>query len=232
MKKKILSIALVAVLAITAIGSATVAYFTDSSTATNVITSGKVDIILDEAEVEYDEDTYEWTALEDRTEEGVAYDNVYPGAVLPKDPTVHNVGTMDAYIRVKVAFPVFTDNAQADVASVGSLLAIGAEDFVLGNFDSYNLEALFEGFDADLWTVEQTAYDLPLFGTPGNIIELTFTLNEKLAAGDEVVLFTAVNVNPAIEQSINVQMDITAEAVQAASFADVDAAFAATFDAE
>lgn len=47
MKKKILSLCLVAVLALTAIGGS-LAYFTDTDNATNTFTSGKVDIDLEE----------------------------------------------------------------------------------------------------------------------------------------------------------------------------------------
>lgn len=230
MKKRILTLALVAVLALVAIGGATLAYFTDESTATNVITSGNIDIKLDEAKVEYNEDDYTWTALEERIETGVEYENVYPGAVLPKDPTVYNEGSMDAYVRVKVAFPALTDNWAAETAGIGSLLAIEGKDFALGNLETYNLKALFADFDDEAWTVEQTVF-APFFVSKGDtILELTFTLNEKLEAGDEVTLFTAVNVNPEIESALKVQMNVTAEAVQAANFADAEAAFNATFD--
>lgn len=46
MKKKILALALVVVLAVTAVTGATLAYFTDTDEATNTFTSGKVDITL------------------------------------------------------------------------------------------------------------------------------------------------------------------------------------------
>ena len=48
MKKKIVSIALVLCLALVAIAGASLAYFTDTDDATNVFTSGKVDITLNE----------------------------------------------------------------------------------------------------------------------------------------------------------------------------------------
>ena len=77
-KKKILTLALAALIAVTAITSASVAYFTDTGTARNVFTMGNVNITLDEAPV----DEF--------------------GAVLDKDPTVHNTGSNSAYVRATV----------------------------------------------------------------------------------------------------------------------------------
>lgn len=231
MKKKILTIGIAVIIAITVITGASIAYFTDTDKATNVITSGKIDIKLDEAEVEYDEQLNIWVEKVDGERvHGNKYENVYPGAVIPKDPTVYNIGTMDAYVRVKVAFPVVSDNAQADFTAVGNLFAIDADNFVFGDPDTYNLEALFEGFDASKWDVEQTAYNMPFFGTPDTILELTFTLKDKLAKDSSVTLFEAVNVNPEIEETFGITMEVTAEAVQATTFDSAEAAFAATFD--
>lgn len=83
MKKKILALALVVVLAVTAVTGATLAYFTDDDAATNTFTVGNVQIELTEPK---------WKAAED----------VYPGQVLDKDPTVENTGANRCYVRVKV----------------------------------------------------------------------------------------------------------------------------------
>lgn len=50
-KKKIITLALVAIVAITAIASASLAYFTDTKTADNTFMIGNVKITLDEAPV-------------------------------------------------------------------------------------------------------------------------------------------------------------------------------------
>lgn len=50
-KKKLITLALVAIVAITAIASASLAYFTDTKTADNTFTMGNVKITLDEAPV-------------------------------------------------------------------------------------------------------------------------------------------------------------------------------------
>ena len=91
-KKKILALALVAVIAVTAIAGASLAYFTDTKTAENTFTMGNVKIVLDGTDITNPEG--------DRVTRN-AYD-VYPGAVVTKDPIVHNTGKNGAYIRATV----------------------------------------------------------------------------------------------------------------------------------
>lgn len=84
MKKKIISLCLVAALAVVAIAGTSLAYFTDKDAKTNTFTLGNVDIELTEKN---------WAA---------------PAAAVPdveyaKDPVVTNIGENDAWIRVDVA---------------------------------------------------------------------------------------------------------------------------------
>lgn len=88
MKKKILALCLVVVLAITAVTGATLAYFTDTDADTNVFTVGNVDIDL--TEPKWDE-----TGSKEAEE-------VYPGEALAKDPTVTNNGANPCFVRVSV----------------------------------------------------------------------------------------------------------------------------------
>ena len=92
MKKKILALSMCIALAAIAIVGASLAYFTDTKTATNTFTMGNVQIKLDE------------TNVNDPKGDRVASNeyNVYPGAVVTKDPIVHNVGQNAAYIRATV----------------------------------------------------------------------------------------------------------------------------------
>ena len=83
MKKKIISLCLVAALAVVAIAGTSLAYFTDKDAKTNTFTLGNVDITLTEDH---------WAA---------------PTAAVPdveyaKDPVVTNIGEKDAWIRVDV----------------------------------------------------------------------------------------------------------------------------------
>ena len=95
MKKKLMAIALaVCVVAVLAAG-ASLAYFTDKTeAANNTFTMGNVKITLDETDLTKDGDS--------RTAEGNTYENLYPGMEMVKDPTVHNTGRNDAWVRVIV----------------------------------------------------------------------------------------------------------------------------------
>ena len=71
----------------------TVAYFTDKDDVKNVFTVGKVDITLDEEGAEENEDgSY-----------GQTYENVVPGEVYPKAPTITvEEGSLESYVRMIV----------------------------------------------------------------------------------------------------------------------------------
>ena len=91
-KKRFVAILLcVTLVALAAIG-ATFAYLTDTKTVDNTFTMGNVAIKLDETNVN-DPEGARVTSN--------AY-NVYPGAVVTKDPIVHNTGKNAAYIRATV----------------------------------------------------------------------------------------------------------------------------------
>ena len=88
MKKKILALCLVLALALTAIGGATLAYFTDTDDATNTFTVGNVSIDLTEPK-------WDASGSADAPE-------VYPGEPLAKDPTVTNDGANPCFVRISV----------------------------------------------------------------------------------------------------------------------------------
>lgn len=91
-KKRFVAILLcVTLVALAAIG-ATFAYLTSTATVNNTFTMGNVKITLDETNVNDPEG--------DRVTSNEY--NVYPGAVVTKDPIVHNTGKNAAYIRATV----------------------------------------------------------------------------------------------------------------------------------
>lgn len=90
--KKIVAIVLAMVLVAVAAVGATMAYLTDTKSVTNTFTMGDVKITLDETDVK--------NPTGGRVTSN-AYD-IYPGAVVTKDPIVHNVGKNGAYIRATV----------------------------------------------------------------------------------------------------------------------------------
>ena len=85
MKRKIVAIALVAILALVAVVGATLAYFSDKETTTNVFTVGNVEIELTETK---------WAG---------EVTDVFPGQKLEKNPCVKNVGANPCFVRIKVS---------------------------------------------------------------------------------------------------------------------------------
>lgn len=88
-RKKSLVVMLAAVALVATVGiGATLAYFTDSDEATNIVTTGNVDISLLE---------------NNEVSTGLEFDDVLPGQTLEKDPkVVLNPESADAFVRVKI----------------------------------------------------------------------------------------------------------------------------------
>ncbi len=103
MKKKIVSLALVASLLALVIVGGTLAYFTDTESANNTFVVGNVDITLSESN---------WTAPE----------AAVPGITYAKNPVVTNTGINDAYVRLKVTFDNYADFVAAGVTDLRTLL--------------------------------------------------------------------------------------------------------------
>lgn len=95
-KKIISAIGVISIIAVASIG--TIAYFTDSDTATNTFTVGSVHITLDEAKVNEVGDP-----VDDTTR---VYENEYhllPGEEYVKDPMLHiEAGSANCYVYVTV----------------------------------------------------------------------------------------------------------------------------------
>lgn len=92
-KKVLMAVASTALVAVVGIG-ATLAYFTDQAEAENIVTMGHVDIDL--TEKSEDEDSV-------MIEDGLRFDNVMPGDVISKIPTITVAeDSQDAYVRMKM----------------------------------------------------------------------------------------------------------------------------------
>ena len=221
MKKKIISLCLVVALGATAVIGGTLAYFTDTDEATNTFTVGNVDIVLDEAPVSREGD--EWVAdnQADRVKENT-YEDIFPGATLPKDPTVHNVGSYGAFVRVKIT----TDfNKLAGMQADKQLFNDETKDGDLTKILN---------IDAENWAFVDYEVDFD-----ARTVTYTYNYNTELAAKtDTTAVFTKVSVPAFITNEDvtayglnNFQINVVAEAIQADGFANVAAAFAA-YDAE
>lgn len=109
MKKKILSIALVVCIAITAIAGATLAYLTDTAQDTNTFTVGNVKI--EQYEKDRNGADYEDQKLYPIVNDYKDGNGYHMGAnYVDKIVTVKNTGTEDAYIRTHLAIPAALDD--------------------------------------------------------------------------------------------------------------------------
>ena len=107
MKKKILALAMAAIMLIVAVVGGTLAYFTDSEQQTNEFAIGNVQIDLYE-DVKQDDGAdkviiAETTLGKDTDENpGIKYENIQPGHVMTKIAHVENTGENDAYVALVI----------------------------------------------------------------------------------------------------------------------------------
>lgn len=197
MKKKITAIFLCVALVAIAIVGASLAYFTDSKKATNTFTMGNVHIKLDETNVN--------DPTGDRVTENTY--NTYPGAVVKKDPIVHNTGANAAWIRAKVEVKGWVTNRTK------------YPNYVAGELED-SLTYLIDGLGEHWSVVTATAAN-------GDV---TFVLkyDTQLASkADTTAMFQQVKV-PAglVDTDVFGQITVTAEAIQTDGFDTWEAAFA------
>lgn len=218
MKKKILALSMCIALAAIAIVGASLAYFTDTKTATNTFTMGNVKIKLDETDIK--------NPKGDRVTSNEY--NVYPGLVVDKDPTVHNTGKNGAWVRAIVTIEngmnwlgLYNDNVWT---------APQEEAF----------EALINNTLGKDWVIEDIAYDMSSQDHPTSDFVATLKYTKILGAGEDTsAMFSKIafpakmtgnDVTTRIAQNGEFGIDVVAEAIQADGFTTWDAAFAA-FDA-
>lgn len=213
--KKIVAIVLaMALVAVAAVG-ATMAYLTDTKSVTNTFTMGDVKITLDETDVK--------NLTGDRVTSN-AYD-IYPGAVVTKDPIVHNVGKNGAYIRATV-----------NVSNWMNLVAAYYPDFNV-TFPNEGYEAalnLLVGELGEGWSVVGVERgDVFTIGQ----FDAKFVLKYDgiLAPGaDTTAMFQTVTIPAGIDNANTEsfkEVKVVAQAIQAEGFNTWEDAFAA-FDAK
>lgn len=141
MNKKTLALVLAMVLVFTAAIGGTIAYLTSTSEVKNTFTVGGIDMDLWETEV--DPETWEEDPNEATTDANT-YEDIYPGAELPKDPTV----TIEANSEACYLF-VSVENNLPGVA----LFTVDSADWTAvatnGNKTLYKYNAIVAESDAD-----------------------------------------------------------------------------------
>ena len=226
MKKKIIAFALVACLAMIAIAGASLAYFTDKDEATNIFTSGKVDITLNEV---FDATTAQ----------------LIPGVDIEKDVTISlSDDSVETYVWYTYAIPAVLDN---DDASKNVIHVNHAGRNWLGYQDNqrYWADGQTTATPADqCWIVDyEVKKNVEIDGVLYNVYTVLY--NGTLEAGEETTIgMTKVYCDTKVDfnnetgkytikgQEIgydlnNVKIIVTAYGIQAATFETVQEAYAA-----
>ena len=218
-KKRFVAILLcVTLVALAAIG-ATFAYLTDSKTVKNTFTVGDVKIKLDETNV---------NAPEGDRGTSNTY-NVYPGAVVTKDPIVHNTGKNGAYVRAVVTIEDGMNWLGLYNENVWTAPQEAAFNAMINN-------TLGEG-----WELVDIAYDMSGPNHPTSDFVATLKYTKVLEAGkDTTAMFSQIafptkltgkDVTTRIGQNGEFGINVVAQAIQADGFENWVDAFAA-YDAK
>ena len=222
MKKKILSLCLVLALGATAIIGGTLAYFTDTDSATNTFEAGKVGISLDEAVVEINADD-NLVAKEsgERTSEVQNY-KLHPGQIVTKDPTIHvDEDSLNAYVgaMVKITGDLYDligvesyENIDITQWASGGLIADPSTATTYNGLWGYETDKCFIYQDAD---------------KENNMWVLYIFLKAAQPAGQDIVLFDKLTVpttydNAEMAKMDTMQIDITAFATQTEGFGETE----------
>ena len=218
-KKRFVAILLcVTLVALAAIG-ATFAYLTDSKTVKNTFTVGDVKIKLDETNVNAPEG--------DRVTSNTY--NVYPGAVVTKDPIVHNTGKNGAYVRAVVT-----------IEDGMNWLGLYNENVWTAPQEAA-FNAMINNTLGDGWELVDIAYDMSGPNHPTSDFVATLKYTKVLEAGkDTTAMFSQIafptkltgkDVTTRIDQNGEFGINVVAQAIQADGFENWVDAFAA-YDAK
>lgn len=218
-KKRFVAILLcMTLVALAAIG-ATFAYLTDSKTVKNTFTVGDVKIKLDETNVNAPEG--------DRVTSNTY--NVYPGAVVTKDPIVHNTGKNGAYVRAVVT-----------IEDGMNWLGLYNENVWTAPQEAA-FNAMINNTLGDGWELVDIAYDMSGPNHPTSDFVATLKYTKVLEAGkDTTAMFSQIafptkltgnDVTTRIGQNGEFGINVVAQAIQADGFENWVDAFAA-YDAK
>ena len=220
MKKKSILMAAIAVMlvAVLVVGG-TLAYFTDTKTATNTFTVGDVKIKLDESNVN-DPSGDRVTSNE--------YTGMLPGIQYKKDPVVTNTGKNDAYVRAVVTI----ENGM-------NWMGLYNENVWTAPQEEAFMKLICDKLGAG-WSIENIAYVTNAErGSTDFVATLKYT--GVLKSGDatsamfENIMLpanaTTNDITTRVAQNGVFHIDVVAQAIQADGFASWNDAFAA-FDAQ
>ena len=256
MRKKLLVLSLCVALAAIAIAGASLAYFTDTKSATNTFTVGNVKIDLLESSLHRENagvangatsDSELWSDVakegSGNTSKYKAGDTFYtdaqieanaaeytcenvqliPGRSYHKMPYVKNVGSNDAYIRIRVMIPADLDTAVLN-SSMYTSTAMNNKEFTLAVDQSGTVER--EGRKYNVYTFTRVDPLAPGEMTYWNVWG-TIHMDTTVTSAQSEALFGETGPYPGGVFPVLVEAD----AIQAEGFENAKAAFAA-FDAQ
>lgn len=217
--KKIVAIVLAMVLVAVAAVGATMAYLTDTKSVNNTFTMGNVKIKLDETNIN--------DPKGDRVTANT-YD-IYPGAVVTKDPIVHNVGKNDAYIRAVVTI----ENGMNWLGLYNDNVWTAPQE------DAFN--KLINNTLGEGWQLVEVDYDVSGPDHPTSDCVATLKYAAVLKPNENTTaMFTQIaipgtvtgnDVTTRIDQNGEFSINVVAQAIQVDGFDSWELAFAA-FDAQ
>jgi predicted ribosomally synthesized peptide with SipW-like signal peptide len=223
MKKKIIALAFVVCLAITAIAGVSLAYFTDTDDATNVFTSGKVDITLNE---DFDKENAQ----------------LIPGVDVKKNVTISlSKDSVESYVWYTYAVPAALDNDDNVIhINHAGRNCLGYQDDKQYWEDGQTVATPKE----QCWIVDYSVEKgVEIDGEKYNVYTVLY--NGTLKAGEETTVgMTKVYCDPKVDfdndtgkytingknidyDLSNVKIIVTAYAIQAATFDSVADAYSA-----
>lgn len=177
MKKRILTIAL-AVALVALAGYSTLAYFTATDTATNTVTAGKLEIVINE----YDQENPEEPVEENNDGITLAFDNVVPGDTIAKIVKIKSLeGNIDAYIRAKIdmEWDLNEENdPEESTASDAVVIPELADDWLLGT-DGYYYYATAVSADTEIDFLNGLYFDFEEMGNEYQGATLTITITAE-----------------------------------------------------
>lgn len=234
MKKRIITICLVAALLATCFGG-TLAYLKDSETQHNTFTTGNVLISLDEAVVEKNAEGNLVAKGEERTEGEQSY-HLFPAMTVTKDPTITvDEKSEDAWVAAKVIisgaalYNLIPMDGSADLININAVARGGLLKKTSTAKENWNGLAL----------VHETE-DCVIYQEPGtNTWTLYIFMKNVQKAKAKIVLFDTLTIpagwdNKEMALINGMNIDVQAFAVQVNGFADcytaMTTAFANQFD--
>lgn len=200
-KKVVVSALAVSLIAILSFG--TVAWFNASDSVTNKFKIADSD---GDGTPDFSVDVWETDPEnpDEKDQDGVTYEDILPGDVLAKNPTVENTGDYDQWIRVYVTFDEFS---KIEAACVNHGITSDLRTWL--------------DVDTDYWTADNDATVVE-----GDTVTYVYYYNYKLAKDQTAVLFNTVTIPGEFVQadmeyvSGDFSLTVKAEAIQADNTGD------------